>query len=163
MVLISERLTDMKGLKMNGLYYMEAIRSMLSDSHLYLKEVSKCTNIAYLHLIEIRQGATPKLVKDYLSLIDYAEKYFEGGRKYTPPYDINGKAKVEEMSIYMVCEYFDGYDVMVDFGNYTVTKYFDRQVYSELESVIDGYFECFDEPEEMIGYANQVRRFFIKN
>lgn len=153
----------MKGLKINGLYYMEAIRSMLSDSHLSLKEVSKSTNIAYLHLIEIRQGATPKLVEDYLSLIDYAEKYFEGGRKYTPPYDINGKAKVEEMSIYIVCEYFDGYDVMVDFGNYTVTKYFDRQVYSELESVVDGYFECIDEPEEMIGYANQVRRFFIKN
>lgn len=153
----------MQNTQLSGIYYAEAIRSMLSDSHLSLKEVSKSTNIAYLHLIEIRQGATPKLVEDYLSLIDYAEKYFEGGRKYTPPYDINGKAKVEEMSIYIVCEYFDGYDVMVDFGNYTVTKYFDRQVYSELESVVDGYFECIDEPQEMIGYANQVRRFFIKN
>ena len=82
----------MQNTQLRGIYYAEAIRSMLSDSHLSLKEVSKSTNIAYLHLIEIRQGSTPKLVEDYLSLIDYAEKYFEGGRKYTPPYDINGKA-----------------------------------------------------------------------
>lgn len=152
----------MKGLKMNGLYYMEAIHSMLDDENISLKKLSALTDIDFNRLNEIREGAIPD-INTILVLIEYTKKFFKNGRKYSPPYDINGKAKVEEMSIYIVCEYFDGYDVMVDFGNYTVTKYFDRQVYSELESVVDGYFECIDEPEEMIGYANQVRRFFIKN
>ena len=154
---------DMQNTQLRGIYYVEAIRSMLSDSHLSLKEVSKSTNIAYLHLIEIRQGATPKLVEDYLSLIDYAEKYFEGGRKHTPPYDINGKAKVEEMSIYIACEYFEGYDVMVDFGDYTVTKYVDREKYAEnIVGMADGYFECFDDPEERAGYAEKIRKYMLE-
>lgn len=153
----------MKKTQLRGIYYVEAIRSMLSDSHLSLKEVSKSTNISYLHLIEIRQGAIPKLVEDYLSLIDYAEKHFKGGRKYTPPYDINGKAKVEEMSIYIVCEYFEGYDVMVDFGDYTVTKYVDREKYAEnIVGMADGYFECVDEPEVRAEYAKKIRKYMLE-
>ena len=40
----------MQNTQLRGIYYAEAIRSMLSD-HLSLKEVSKSTNITYLHLI----------------------------------------------------------------------------------------------------------------
>ena len=68
-----------------------------------------------------------------------------------------------EMSIYIVCEYFEGYDVMVDFGDYTVTKYLDREKYAEnIVGMADGYFECFDEPEERAGYAEKIRKYMLE-
>ena len=137
----------------------DAIRSMLHSEQADLRMIAKDTEIDFNLLSNIKEkGSLGDLtIQQYLILDDYAEIFFQNGRKFLPPICIAEDMK--SMSIFLLCEYIDGFDIRVDLGDYvSVKKIMNRKTYTQLMDSVDLYFECFDEPDVQRESLKQIKQ-----
>lgn len=137
----------------------DAIRSMLHSEKADLRMIAKDTGIDFNLLSNIQEkGSLGALtIQQYLILDDYAEIFFQNGRKFLPPICIAEDMK--GMSIFLLCEYIDGFDIRVDLGDYvSVKKIMNRKTYTQLMDSVDLYFECFDEPDVQRESLKQIKQ-----
>lgn len=137
----------------------DAIRSMLHSEQADLRMIAKETGIDFKALANIQEkGSLGALtIQQYLILDDYAEIFFQNGRKFLPPICIAEDMK--GMSIFLLCEYIDGFDIRVDLGDYvSVKKIMNRKTYTQLMDSVDLYFECFDEPDVQRESLKQIKQ-----
>lgn len=137
----------------------DAIRSMLHSEKADLRMIAKETGIDFKALANIQEkGSLGALtIQQYLILDDYAEIFFQNGRKFLPPICIAEDMK--GMSIFLLCEYIDGFDIRVDLGDYvSVKKIMNRKIYTQLMDSVDLYFECFDEPDVQRESLKQIKQ-----
>ena len=82
----------------------DAIRSMLHSEQADLRMIAKETGIDFNLLSNIHEkGSLGALtIQQYLILDDYAEIFFQNGRKFLPPICIAEDMK--DMSIFLLCE-----------------------------------------------------------
>ena len=136
----------------------DAIRSMLHSEKADLRMIAKETGIDFKALANIQEkGSLGALtIQQYLILDDYAEIFFQNGRKFLPPICIAEDMK--GMSIFLLCEYIDGFDIRVDLGDYvSVKKIMNRKTYTQLMDSVDLYLECFDEPDVQRESLKQIK------
>lgn len=137
----------------------DAIRSMLHSEQADLRMIAKDTGIVFDLLSNIHEkGSLGDLtIQQYLILDDYAEIFFQNGRKFLPPICIAEDMK--SMSIFLLCEYMDGFEIRVDYGQHvSVKKVMDRKTYTQLMDSVDLYFECFDEPDVQRESLKQIKQ-----
>lgn len=137
----------------------DAIRSMLHSEKADLRMIAKETGVDFKALANIQEkGSLGALtIQQYLILDDYAEIFFQNGRKFLPPICIAEDMK--GMSIFLLCEYIDGFDIRVDLGDYvSVKKIMNRKTYTQLMDSVDLYFECFDEPDVQRESLKQIKQ-----
>lgn len=137
----------------------DAIRSMLHSEQADLRMIAKDTEIDFNLLSNIKEkGSLGDLtIQQYLILDDYAEIFFQNGRKFLPPICIAEDMK--SMSIFLLCEYIDGFEIRVDYGQQvSIKKVMDRKTYTQLMDSVDLYFECFDEPDVQRESLKQIKQ-----
>lgn len=137
----------------------DAIRSMLHYEQADLRMIAKETGIDFNLLSNIHEkGSLGDLtIQQYLILDDYAEIFFQNGRKFLPPICIAEDMK--SMSIFLLCEYIDGFEVRVDYGQHvSIKKVMDRKTYAQLMDSVDLYFECFDEHDVQTESLKQIKQ-----
>ena len=137
----------------------DAIRSMLHSEQADLRMIAKDTEIDFNLLSNIKEkGSLGDLtIQQYLILDDYAEIFFQNGRKFLPPICIAEDMK--SMSIFLLCEYIDGFEIRVDYGQHvSIKKVMDRKTYTQLMDSVDLYFECFDEPDVQRESLKQIKQ-----
>ena len=137
----------------------DAIRSMLHSEQADLRMIAKDTEIDFNLLSNIKEkGSLGDLtIQQYLILDDYAEIFFQNGRKFLPPICIAEDMK--GMSIFLLCEYIDGFEIRVDYGQHvSIKKVMDRKTYTQLMDSVDLYFECFDEPDVQRESLKQIKQ-----
>lgn len=137
----------------------DAIRSMLHYEQADLRMIAKDTEIDFNLLSNIKEkGSLGDLtIQQYLILDDYAEIFFQNGRKFLPPICIAEDMK--SMSIFLLCEYIDGFEIRVDYGQHvSIKKVMDRKTYTQLMDSVDLYFECFDEPDVQRESLKQIKQ-----
>ena len=137
----------------------DAIRSMLHSEQADLRMIAKDTEIDFNLLSNIKEkGSLGDLtIQQYLILDDYAEIFFQNGRKFLPPICIAEDMK--SMSIFLLCVYIDGFEVRVDYGQHvSIKKVMDRKTYTQLMDSVDLYFECFDEPDVQRESLKQIKQ-----
>ena len=137
----------------------DAIRSMLHSEQADLRMIAKETGIDFKALANIQEkGSLGALtIQQYLILDDYAEIFFQNGRKFLPPICIAEDMK--SMSIFLLCEYIDGFEIRVDYGQHvSIKKVMDRKTYTQLMDSVDLYFECFDEPDVQRESLKQIKQ-----
>lgn len=137
----------------------DAIRSMLHSEQADLRMIAKETGIDFKVLSNIQEkGSLGALtIQQYLILDDYAEIFFQNGRKFLPPICIAEDMK--SMSIFLLCEYIDGFEVRVDYGQHvSIKKVMDRKTYAQLMDSVDLYFECFDEADVQRESLKQIKQ-----
>lgn len=137
----------------------DAIRSMLHSEQADLRMIAKETGIDFKALANIQEkGSLGALtIQQYLILDDYAEIFFQNGRKFLPPICIAEDMK--SMSIFLLCEYIDGFEVRVDYGQHvSIKKVMDRKTYAQFMDSVDLYFECFDEPDVQRESLKQIKQ-----
>ncbi|MEO5297571.1 hypothetical protein V4S35_09400 [Enterococcus cecorum] len=137
----------------------DAIRSMLHSEQVDLRMIAKETGIDFKALANIQEkGSLGALtIQQYLILDDYAEIFFQNGRKFLPPICIAEDMK--GMSIFLLCEYIDGFEVRVDYGQHvSIKKVMDRKTYAQFMDSVDLYFECFDEPDVQRESLKQIKQ-----
>ena len=137
----------------------DAIRSMLHSEQADLRMIAKDTEIDFNLLSNIKEkGSLGDLtIQKYLILDDYAEIFFQNGRKFLPPICIAEDMK--SMSIFLLCEYIDGFEIRVDYGQQvSIKKVMDRKTYTQLMDSVDLYFECFDEPDVQRESLKQIKQ-----
>lgn len=137
----------------------DAIRSMLHSEQADLRMIAKDTEIDFNLLSNIKEkGSLGDLtIQQYLILDDYAEIFFQNGRKFLPPICIAEDMK--SMSIFLLCEYIDGFEIRVDYGQHvSIKKVMDRKTYTQLMDSVDLYFECFEEPDVQRESLKQIKQ-----
>ena len=137
----------------------DAIRSMLHSEQADLRMIAKETGIDFKALANIQEkGSLGALtIQQYLILDDYAEIFFQNGRKFLPPICIAEDMK--SMSVFLLCEYIDGFEVRVDYGQHvSIKKVMDRKTYAQFMDSVDLYFECFDEPDVQRESLKQIKQ-----
>ena len=137
----------------------DAIRSMLHSEQADLRMIAKDTEIDFNLLSNIKEkGSLGDLtIQQYLILDDYAEIFFQNGRKFLTPICIAEDMK--SMSIFLLCEYIDGFEIRVDYGQHvSIKKVMDRKTYTQLMDSVDLYFECFDEPDVQRESLKQIKQ-----
>lgn len=137
----------------------DAIRSMLHSEQADLRMIAKETGIDFKALANIQEkGSLGALtIQQYLILDDYAEIFFQNGRKFLPPICIAEDMK--SMSIFLLCEYIDGFEIRVDYGQHvSIKKVMDRKTYAQFMDSVDLYFECFDEPDVQRESLKQIKQ-----
>ena len=137
----------------------DAIRSMLHSEQADLRMIAKETGIDFKALANIQENGSlgALTIQQYLILDDYAEIFFQNGRKFLPPICIAEDMK--GISIFLLCEYIDGFDIRVDLGDYvSVKKIMNRKTYTQLMDSVDLYFECFDEPDVQRESLKQIKQ-----
>lgn len=132
---------------------------MLHSEQADLRMIAKDTEIDFNLLSNIKEkGSLGDLtIQQYLILDDYAEIFFQNGRKFLPPICIAEDMK--SMSIFLLCEYIDGFEIRVDYGQHvSIKKVMDRKTYTQLMDSVDLYFECFDEPDVQRESLKQIKQ-----
>lgn len=132
---------------------------MLHSEQADLRMIAKETGIDFKALANIQEkGSLGALtIQQYLILDDYAEIFFQNGRKFLPPICIAEDMK--SMSIFLLCEYIDGFEIRVDYGQHvSIKKVMDRKTYTQLMDSVDLYFECFDEPDVQRESLKQIKQ-----
>ena len=132
---------------------------MLHSEQADLRMIAKDTEIDFNLLSNIKEKASlgDLTIQQYLILDDYAEIFFQNGRKFLPPICIAEDMK--SMSIFLLCEYIDGFEIRVDYGQHvSIKKVMDRKTYTQLMDSVDLYFECFDEPDVQRESLKQIKQ-----
>ena len=132
---------------------------MLHSEQADLRMIAKDTEIDFNLLSNIKEkGSLGDLtIQQYLILDDYAEIFFQNGRKFLLPICIAEDMK--SMSIFLLCEYIDGFEIRVDYGQHvSIKKVMDRKTYTQLMDSVDLYFECFDEPDVQRESLKQIKQ-----
>ena len=132
---------------------------MLHSEQTDLRMIAKDTEIDFNLLSNIKEkGSLGALtIQQYLILDDYAEIFFQNGRKFLPPICIAEDMK--SMSIFLLCEYIDGFEIRVDYGQHvSIKKVMDRKTYTQLMDSVDLYFECFEEPDVQRESLKQIKQ-----